>query len=706
MTLQDSPAVSVLVPVYNMERYLRQCLESLCAQTLEDIEIIAIDDGSTDSSPQILEEFARRDSRIRVLSKDNTGYGDSMNRGLAEARGEFIGIVEPDDFVSPDMYATYVRVAHAAQADVVKSNYFEHIDERDRQLNLYKDVGIAYGQPFNPADHPLVITVRPSIWSGMYRRSLLQERAIRFAPTPGASFQDTSFCHMCWMAAKRAVVIETCHVHYRVEVQGSSSTSGQKLNAVFQEFARSRAFLQSCDPAVQAAFGPVLGPLCYGNCVWHFNRVAPEAKLEFARLWSAEMANARESGAFANDLLSIDMRNDLLLLEASPESYVERYAQQAPWQDFDYQRSGRTSAGSLQPDSKLTIVAQRPEHPDITVVVPIFKVERYVRECVESLLAQSFANFEVICVDDGSPDASGAIARSASRGDARFVWLSQENGGQSSARNLAIEHARGTYLLCLDADDLYAPDALEKLHARAAADDLDYLDFTAHTFYETAHMRRVNNEDSFELRTDVAGVMSGAALFVEYMRRDEYFCSECLHFFKKDLLDCAQLRFAPGIIHEDELFSPLLIAHAQRAAFLNEPLYLRRMRADSTMTAVRGLRNLHGVLHDIRTLDSWLREHWQSYSREFAAALAQRIAFLGEVAINDARMVNPDDLNAYEEGLEGEDVIYFNLYVRGGLKTCEHLKAGLEFHRIRGVGRRLLAWPRALKDALEDRRNR
>lgn len=100
----QSCAVSILVPVCNVKKYLRECLDSLERQTLENIQIICIDDGSTDSSPEILKEFQARDSRFEIISKKNSGYGDSMNQGLAQAHGEYIGIVESDDFVNFDMF--------------------------------------------------------------------------------------------------------------------------------------------------------------------------------------------------------------------------------------------------------------------------------------------------------------------------------------------------------------------------------------------------------------------------------------------------------------------------------------------------------------------------------------------------------------------------------------------------------------------------
>ena len=118
------PKVSIVVPVCNAEQYLKQCLDSILGQTLQDIEIICVNDGSKDNSGAMLDAYAQRDDRVRVLHKENTGYGNSMNRGLDMARGEYIGIVESDDWVEPDMFEKLYQAAKAAKADVVKSNFF------------------------------------------------------------------------------------------------------------------------------------------------------------------------------------------------------------------------------------------------------------------------------------------------------------------------------------------------------------------------------------------------------------------------------------------------------------------------------------------------------------------------------------------------------------------------------------------------------
>ena len=128
------PKVSVIVPVYNVEAYLRQCLESLINQTLQEIEFICINDGSNDSSLEILYEFKKKDKRIRVVDKKNTGYGDTVNIGINMAAGEYIGILESDDFATLNMYKILYEKAIEYDADLVKGNYYCYYGEETKKI--------------------------------------------------------------------------------------------------------------------------------------------------------------------------------------------------------------------------------------------------------------------------------------------------------------------------------------------------------------------------------------------------------------------------------------------------------------------------------------------------------------------------------------------------------------------------------------------
>ena len=167
--------VSILMPACNVEKFLKECMDSVVNQTLKDIEIICIDDGSRDSTGNILDEYAQKDNRIKVIHKANSGYGHSMNVGLQNATGEYIGIIETDDFADLNMFDELYKAAKENHADVVKSNYYSYVSQPEPQSTYYevlKEYDL-YDQVFRPVEHPEIFRVRPCIWSGIYRREWL-----------------------------------------------------------------------------------------------------------------------------------------------------------------------------------------------------------------------------------------------------------------------------------------------------------------------------------------------------------------------------------------------------------------------------------------------------------------------------------------------------------------------------------------------------
>ena len=138
MQEERSPRISIIIPVYNAEEYLRQCLDSVTNQTMREIEIIIANDGSTDASMDIITEYATKDRRIKVIDKPNAGYGHTMNVGIAAAHSEYIGIVESDDFIETNMFETLYSTAKENNADIVKSNFWFYWSKPERnKLHKY-----------------------------------------------------------------------------------------------------------------------------------------------------------------------------------------------------------------------------------------------------------------------------------------------------------------------------------------------------------------------------------------------------------------------------------------------------------------------------------------------------------------------------------------------------------------------------------------
>lgn len=235
------PKVSILVPICNVEKYLSQCLDSLVKQTLREIEIICINDGSTDSSLSIIKEFAAKDNRIVVIDKPNSGYGDSMNCGLSIAKGEYIGIVESDDFADAAMFEKLYQLTDNGSIDIIRSNYYRYWDTKGDAEVFEADIS-QYDKLITLADEPELLLISPAIWSAIYRKDFLLKNDIRFLPTPGASYQDTSFFIKTLCKAQKIIYTKDKFLHYRQDNASSSvkQCSLQKAKYVHTE-------LQECD---------------------------------------------------------------------------------------------------------------------------------------------------------------------------------------------------------------------------------------------------------------------------------------------------------------------------------------------------------------------------------------------------------------------------------------------------------------------------
>jgi len=191
--------VSVLIPIYNNERYLRKCLDSVKNQTVNNIEILLINDGSTDGSLKIMREYSEMDDRFIVIDKPNTGYGHSLNIGFGKARGKYVSIIESDDWVLPTFLEDLLKVSTCSDVilDVIKSDYqvFKSINGTDviqNRVPAVKNPNL-YNKVITTKDPQLQKEIDVHSWNGLYRRDYLKKNEIKHNETPGASFQDTGF---------------------------------------------------------------------------------------------------------------------------------------------------------------------------------------------------------------------------------------------------------------------------------------------------------------------------------------------------------------------------------------------------------------------------------------------------------------------------------------------------------------------------------
>ena len=340
------PKVSVVVPVYNVAEFLPACLDSICAQTLKDIEVIVVNDGSTDDSLEIAQRYAAADGRIKVLTKENRGYGHTMNLGFSHARGAYIGIVESDDCARPDMFETLYGLAVQHDADLVRSNYW-NMSENGTQFNLVDVLNLSdapYETAFDTADHPDILRGSPAIWTAIYKASFLKESGISFLETPGASFQDTGFALKAFSAARRMVITRKAFLNYRVDNAGSSVKSGAKMYCVCDEYDSFEDCL-AADSNRKQAFRYVIPSKKYETYVWNYNRLDSSLKAEFMGRMSREFAEEKAAGNLKqSEFQDIEWKELMELIEDPAVFDGRSLTVQYPPQDFkEHQRTLRAN---------------------------------------------------------------------------------------------------------------------------------------------------------------------------------------------------------------------------------------------------------------------------------------------------------------------------------------------------------------------------
>lgn len=320
------PKVSLIVPTYNVEQYLVECMESITNQTLEDIEVICINDGSTDGSLSILQSYADKDKRIIIVDKENGGYGIGMNIGLEIATGEYIGIVEPDDFVPVNMFGNLYDIAKGNNLDFVKADFyrFERATNGDMFLTYHhlSKKEEDYNVVFNPSETPEAIRWIMNTWSGIYKREFLNKWNIRHNETPGASFQDNGFWFQTFVFATRAMIIDKLYYMNRRDNPNSSVKNMQKVFCVNVEYDHIKDVLIE-HPETWNRFKSYYTLKRFHNCLTTLRRIDNSCKLDYVNRFSKEMKRAYQLDEIDEELFTAAERDNIKLLINQPNMYYK-----------------------------------------------------------------------------------------------------------------------------------------------------------------------------------------------------------------------------------------------------------------------------------------------------------------------------------------------------------------------------------------------
>lgn len=301
------PVVSVIIPVYNVENYLRQCLDSVAAQTLDDIEIICVDDGSTDASPQILREYAQKDSRFLILRQENAGAGAARNRGLDTANGKYLSFLDADDFFEPDMLQLAYEKAKADRADFAVFQSDQYYTEEKQFKDVSWTLRVKEIPPYTPfnqramTDNIFKVFVGWA-WDKLYDRQFVLEHQLRFQEQRTSN--DMLFVFSAVAIAKRITVVKKVLAHQRRDAKDSLSKTRENSWFCFYDALtalRERLFTEGLYRELEKDFINY----CVHSCLWNINTLAEPTKSTLIRKlkdeWGRELGiEGKEIGYFYN----------------------------------------------------------------------------------------------------------------------------------------------------------------------------------------------------------------------------------------------------------------------------------------------------------------------------------------------------------------------------------------------------------------------
>lgn len=290
-------SVSIIMPSLNVAKYIHECIQSVINQTLRDIEILCVDAGSTDGTLEIIQKYAKKDSRIKILHSDMKSYGYQMNMALRVAQGEYIGIVETDDVILPEMFEHLYNQTKRCRVDFVKSNYLNYfrIDGKKQCIEVINSNTIGMSKQVLHLENCPKYRLADinHIWSAIYRKDFLLNNNLWFNETLGASFQDTSFSILVGMMAKDCIYMPECYYQYRIDRPESSVRSDQKVFCVRDEFRYIENYLREHNFDEKQILRDI-SPKKVDVYWWNMCRLSEKARREFGKGIRSEIKKIRQ----------------------------------------------------------------------------------------------------------------------------------------------------------------------------------------------------------------------------------------------------------------------------------------------------------------------------------------------------------------------------------------------------------------------------
>ena len=317
--------VSVILPSLNVIKYIEECLESAVNQELKEIEILCVDAGSTDGTLEVIKKYVQDDSRVKLFISNYKSYGRQMNIGIDNASGEYIAILETDDYVPREMYLELYNVAKKYDSDFVKSDFYrftgsgKEIKKNRVYLSTLDDI---YEKKIDSTNDNRIFNLTMNTVTGIYKTSFLKQNNIRYNETPGASFQDNGFWFQTMMYAQNVYFVKKAYYMNRRDNENSSVYDKSKVFCICDEYEFLWNIIKN-DNKLLKKYRFVFSSTCVGSYLYFVNRIEDDYKKMFLKRASQLFKELRDFNAFDWNLFDSETERKLLNIINDYELYYE-----------------------------------------------------------------------------------------------------------------------------------------------------------------------------------------------------------------------------------------------------------------------------------------------------------------------------------------------------------------------------------------------
>ncbi len=650
-----NPKISIIIPVYNSEKYLKDCLDSLLNQTFNEIEIICVDDGSTDNSLSILKQYAKYDNRIIILQQKNQGAGVARNNGMKIAKGEYLLFLDSDDFFKKEMIQILVNNAEKKKADIVIFKFLKYNQTTGTSTHIKMSVK-KKGWPnglFNYSSNPnkIFVSFYPCAWNKLFRHSFIKENNLFFQDNKRTN--DLFFTSTSLAVAKRIYYLNKELLYYRIGLTNNSQSTNELYPWDFYKALLGvKNFLEQKNLFSQLKEG--YNALAKNIIIYNLNHNKKNIYL-YEELKREKFKN-----------LGIEPIPSFLISKNFDEKYLDNLY-------FKH-------INLMKDKNEINIVRKTQMFfiPKVSVIISVYNVENFIMDCLDSILNQTLKEIEIICVNDGSTDNSLSIIKEYTKNESRIQIINQNNRGLSMSRNNGVKYSNGQFLYFINGEDYLEKNALSNLYYKAVNNNLDIIYFDAELIYNKNNTKNPQKLEKifnfynklYHRKTNYSEIITGKEMFYQMNKNNEFISFTCLQFIKKDFYIKANLSFYPGILDEENLFTFTSMLLANRTIYIKKFYYKKRIYNNLIIT--RNIQNLYGFFITYLEILKFLKN--KEFDNKIKYAISEKIKKYIIIIIDIFNIIPKREKMIFFKKLNSNQKIKFNNIIKNRHKRKKRKK--------------------------------